>query len=94
MCVPVLTSLAFFGLKGAALGSATSLSLPFLLMGLREGALLRDGSVAWKSTDGVHKDSAPLIGHIQISSEGNQKTKTSPWLLVPVTYHPTRERRC
>lgn len=49
--VPVLTSLAFFGLKGAALGSATSFSLPFLLMGLREGALLRDGSVAWKSRD-------------------------------------------
>lgn len=44
--VPVLTSLPFFGLKGAALGSATSFSLPFLRMGLSEGALLRDGREA------------------------------------------------
>ena len=43
---PVLTSLPFFGLIGATLGSAASFSLPFLRMGLREGVLLREGRVA------------------------------------------------
>lgn len=43
----MLVSLPFLGLMGVVLGSATSFSLPFLLMGLREGALARDGRVAW-----------------------------------------------
>lgn len=44
----MLASLPFFGLIGVALGSATSFSLPFLRMGLREGVLLKEGRVAYK----------------------------------------------
>ncbi|TNN44236.1 hypothetical protein EYF80_045564 [Liparis tanakae] len=43
---PALISPLFFGLIGAALGSAASFSFPFLRMGLREGVLLREGRVA------------------------------------------------
>lgn len=46
LCVPVLTSLLFFGLMGAVEGSAASFSLPFLRIGLRDGVLLREGRVA------------------------------------------------
>lgn len=44
--VPVLASLPFLGLKGAALESTASFSLPFLRMGLSEGVFVRDGRVA------------------------------------------------
>ncbi len=45
--LPVLTS-PFFGLMGVVLGSIISFSLPFRLIGLREGVLLNEGKVAWK----------------------------------------------
>lgn len=58
--VPVLISLLFFGLMGAALGSATSFSLPFLRMGLREGVLLREGRLAYKEGNGTKTQLSPM----------------------------------
>lgn len=46
--VPVLVSPPFFGLMGVLLGSVISFSLPFRLIGLREGVLANDGKVAWQ----------------------------------------------
>lgn len=54
----MLVSLPFLGLMGVVLGSATSFSLPFLLMGLREGALARDGRVAWGTERTTLKEGA------------------------------------
>lgn len=45
--VPVLASPPFFGLMGVVLGSVISFSLPFRLIGLREGVLPNEGKVAW-----------------------------------------------
>lgn len=44
--VPVLVSPPFFGLMGVLLCSVISFSLPFRLIGLREGVLANDGKVA------------------------------------------------
>lgn len=46
--VPVLVSPPFFGLMGVLLGSVISFSLPFRLIGLREGVLANEGKVAWQ----------------------------------------------
>lgn len=61
MHVPVLTSLLFFGLMGAALGSAASFSLPFLRMGLREGVLLREGRLAYKEGNGTKTQVGAMV---------------------------------
>lgn len=45
--LPALVSPPFFGLIGVALGSVVSFSLPFRLIGLRDGVLVSDGNVAW-----------------------------------------------
>lgn len=47
LILPALVSPPFFGLMGVELGSVVSFSLPFRLIGLRDGVLVRDGKVAW-----------------------------------------------
>lgn len=47
LILPELVSTPFFGLMGVVLDSVVSFSLPFRLIGLRDGVLVRDGNVAW-----------------------------------------------
>lgn len=47
LCLPALASPPFFGLMGVLLGSVASFSLPFRLIGLRDGVLVSDGNEAF-----------------------------------------------